>query len=723
MKAPDYTELTPPRQALSPAPGSAPAPVAAPRSRGVTLQTSVRSLKGIGNSRGQCLERLGMRTVGDALVFPPRRYEDRRHLLPIGRLRLGEFQTVGGRVKAVGMGRTRRGIPYCEVMLEDGTGTLLARWYRQAYLARTFQRGQRVILAGRVSPYPPREMVNPEHEIEEVGDPASAGYHTGRIVPIYPLTAGLGQRFLRRWLADLTREQAPNIADPLPTTVRERQQLLPLSEAVRNLHLPDELAQAAASRRRLAFDEFFLFSLAILRQRAVRSEAVGIGFEVPTDLVGRARAALPFALTGAQERALQTIWNDMRQPRPMQRLLQGDVGSGKTIVALLAALTAVGNGYQAAIMAPTEILAAQHAERARALAEPLAVPVVHLAGGMAAPSRREALTRLAETSPCLAVGTHAFLQEDVRFGHLGFVVVDEQHRFGVLQRADFTRKAVHPDVLVMTATPIPRSLALVLYGDLDLAVIDELPPGRQPVTTTWIEEAERTRIERELRLRLARGERAFVVCPVVEELAAELKAAVQTAETYRRGPMGEFGVGLVHGRLRSAEKAEAIAAFRQGEVRLLVATTVVEVGMDVPEATAIVIEHADRLGLAQLHQLRGRVGRADRPGVCFVVADRAQITEEARGRLEALVQERDGFALAEADLRLRGPGEFFGTRQSGLDGFHLGDLTADLRLLEAAREEAMTVLEQTPALDGVWAAVRAAMEERWVSRLGLAQVG
>jgi len=656
-------------------------------------------------------------------LLPPRRYEDRRELLPIGRLSLGEFQTVAGRVKAVGTGRTRRGIPYCEAMLEDGTGTLLARWYRQPYLARTFRRGLRVILAGRVSPYPPREMVNPEHEILDTGDPAEAGYHTGRIVPIYPLTAGLGQRFIRRWLADLTHELAGKIPDPLPPSVRDRQQLLPLPEAIRNLHLPEEPGHAAASRRRLAFDEFFLFSLAILRQRAARSRSVGIGFEVPTGLVDQAVARLPFALTAAQERALAAIWNDMRLPTPMQRLLQGEVGSGKTIVALLAALTAVGNGYQAAIMAPTEILAAQHAERARALAEPLAVPVVHLAGGMAAPSRREALTRLAETSPCLAVGTHAFLQEDVRFGRLGFVVVDEQHRFGVLQRADFKRKAAHPDVLVMTATPIPRSLALVLYGDLDLTVIDELPPGRQPVTTVWIEDSERARIETELRARLARGERAYVVCPVVEESAAELKAAVQTAEAYRRGPLGGFGVGLVHGRLRGAEKVETIAAFRDGRIRLLVATTVVEVGMDVPEATVIVIEHADRLGLAQLHQLRGRVGRADQPAACFVVADRTEITEEARARLEALVRERDGFALAEADLRLRGPGEFFGTRQSGMDGFHLGDLTADLRLLEAARGEAMTVLEQAPALDGVWAAARAAMEERWASRLGLAQVG
>lgn len=717
MQAPDYTELTPPRQAFSPLPDPAPH-----SSRG-TLQTPVRSFKGIGDSRARCLERLGVRTIGDALWLPPRRYEDRRELLPIGRLRLGEFQCVAGRVKAVGTGRTRRGIPYCEAMLEDGTGTLLARWYRQPYLARMFRRGLRIILAGRVSPYPPREMVNPEHEILDTGDPAEAGYHTGRIVPIYPLTAGLGQRFLRRWLADLTRELAGEISDFLPPSVCDRQQLLPLPQAIRSLHLPEEPDDAAAGRRRLTFDEFFLFSLAILRQRAARSSAVGIAFEAPTGLVERARAHLPFALTGAQQRALATIWNDMQLPTPMQRLLQGEVGSGKTVVALLAALTAVANGYQAAIMAPTEILAAQHAERARTVAEPLGVPVIHLTGGMAASSRCEALTRLGGTSACLAVGTHALLQADVHFGRLGFVVVDEQHRFGVLQRADLQRKAASPDVLIMTATPIPRSLALVLYGDLDLTVIDELPPGRQPVTTIWIDDSERTRIQTELRTRLARGERAYVVCPVVEESAVELKAAVQTAETYRRGPLGAVGVGLIHGRLGSAEKAETIAAFREGRIRLLVATTVVEVGVDVSEATVIVIEHADRLGLAQLHQLRGRVGRADQPATCFVVADRTEITEEARARLETLVRERDGFALAEADLRLRGPGDFFGTRQAGLDSFSLGDLTADLRILEAARAEAVAALEKTPALDGEWEPVRAAMEARWASRLGLAQVG
>ena len=710
MTAPDYTELPPSRQGFSPPHGS---------SR-IGPETPVRSLRGIGPSRGECLERLGVRTVGNALLLVPRRYEDRRALLPIGRLRLGEFQTVAGSVKAVGVGRTRRGIPYCELMLEDGTGTLLARWYRQAYLARTFRRGQRIILAGRLSPYPPREMVNPEHEIQEGKD---SHYHTGRIVPIYPLTAGLSQRFLRRWLADLVRAQAGAVADPLPAPVQERQHLLPLQRAVEALHLPGEMAEAVAGRRRLVFDEFFLFSLMILRQRAARAAKVGIAFLTPNALIERARAALPFPLTPAQERALQDIWKDMARPRPMHRLLQGDVGSGKTIVAFLAALAAIGSGYQAAIMAPTEILAAQHAERARMLLEPLGVPVVHLAGAIAGSQRRQALELLAGSSPCFAIGTHALLQSEVTFGRLGFVVVDEQHRFGVLQRAGLQQKGAHPDVLVMTATPIPRSLALVLYGDLDLSVIDELPPGREKVATVWVEDRERSRIEGELRTRLARGERAYIVCPVVEESAVELKAAVQTADAYRRGPLGMFGVGLVHGRLSSGEKATTIAAFRAGTIRLLVATTVVEVGMDVPEATAIVIEDADRLGLAQLHQLRGRVGRADRPAVCLVVADRRQIGEEARVRLEALTREHDGFALAEADLKLRGPGEFFGTRQAGLDGFHLGDLATDLRLLEAARIEATSALAEAPALDGRWVGIRTLMEERWASRLGLAQVG
>jgi len=684
------------------------------------LSTPVRLVKQIGPVRAARLERLGVRTVGDALLLAPRRYEDRRTLQPLGRLRLGVLATVRGRVKAVGTGRTRRGLPYCEVLLEDESGTLIARWYRQMYLARAFRKGQRLVLSGRLNPYPPREMVNPEHEVEEEGD---ARYHTGRLVPIYPLTAGIGQRFLRRWLAELVEQHAPALRDALPASLRERHHLPSLPEAIRQLHLPEETGESEAARRRLVFEEFFLFSLAILGQRAAGARRPGIAFEAPGGLAARVCAALPFALTAGQVRVLEEIHRDMREPRPMHRLLQGDVGSGKTIVALLAALAAVGSGYQAALMAPTEVLAAQHAERIRALVEPLGVRLVHVAGGLSPRERRAAHAELADPAPCLAVGTHALLQPDVRFGRLGFVVVDEQHRFGVLQRAALGHKGRHPDVLVMSATPIPRSLALVLYGDLDLSLLDESPPGRKPPTTLWVPEEERGRIHAALEERLAAGERCYVICPVVEESAAELKSAVRTAEAYRRGSLGRFGVGLVHGRLPAADKGESLRAFREGRVGTLVATTVVEVGLDVPEATAMVIEHADRLGLAQLHQLRGRVGRSDRAGLCFLVADPHEVSEEARARLEALVREHDGFALAEADLRLRGPGEFFGTRQSGLDGFHLADLAGDLSLLEAARAEAAALLAEHPALDGPWDGVRRAMEERWAARLGLARVG
>ena len=686
----------------------------------MTIERPVQTLPGIGPARAACLERLGVRTIRDALFLAPRRYEDRRQLLPIATLRPGEYRAILGTVKAAGAGRTRRGIPYAEILLEDSSGTLPVRFYRQPYLARSLSRGTRLILAGRLAAHYPREMVNPEYELLDEEELQS---QVGRVVPVYPLTTGLSQRFLRRLLGGLLCDRLPEIADPLPESIRTTHRLAGLDDALRMLHRPETPEEAIAGRRRLAFDEFFLFSLALLRQREHRVRQAGVSFRAPHPDVVRLRESLPFVLTGAQTRALEAIWRDMAAPRPMQRLLQGDVGCGKTIVAFLAALTAAANGYQAAIMAPTEILAAQHAERLRSLAARLGLPVLHLTGGMGAGPRRDALAILAGETPCLAVGTHALLQSDVAFGRLGFVVVDEQHRFGVLQRLELSRKGNAPDVLVMTATPIPRTLALVLYGDLDLGLIDALPPNRGPVTTRWLEDGDGPELRAELMDRLRAGERAYVVCPVVEESAVELKAAVQTAESYRRGPLGQFGVGLVHGRQSGEEKLAALAAFREGRLRLLVSTTVVEVGVDVPEATIMLIHHGDRLGLAQLHQLRGRIGRSGRPGVCVVVADRAEISEEGRQRLEAFVSTRDGFALAEADLRLRGPGEFFGTRQSGLDGFRLGDLTTDLRLLEEARAAAADALAESPELDGRWAPIRRAMEASREEGLGLAQVG
>lgn len=710
MTAHDYTQLPARRQAVSPLAAPAePAP-----------DTPVQALRGIGPARAAALERLGVRTLRDLLLLEPRRYEDRRQRTSIAATRPGQFHVVEGRLTAVRTGRTLRGIPFCEATLQDASGSIRARWYRQAYLARSLRAGERLLLAGRLSPHPPKEFANPEHESLDADD---AGYHTGRIVPVYPLTAGLSQRALRRLTAETARTWGERLPETLPAAVRERSELPGLSQTVRDLHEPASLPDAAAARRRLQFEEAFLFSLGVLRQRAGRTAQPGIAFSAPGPLATRALAALPFQLTPGQAAALAAIHEDMAHGRPMRRLLQGDVGCGKTIVALLAALTAVGSGYQAAILAPTEVLAAQHAERVQAIAAPLGVPVVTLTGGSDARTRRSSLAFLAEGTPALAVGTHALLQDDVAFGRLGFVVVDEQHRFGVLQRAALAQKGSHPDVLVMSATPIPRSLALVLYGDLDLTVIEDLPPGRLPVKTVWLDEGARADIVKALEARLRREERVFVICPVVEEGTEELAAAVETAARYRSGPLGRYGVGLLHGRLAAREKLEALQAFRDGQLRLLVATTVVEVGVDIPEATVILIEHADRLGLAQLHQLRGRVGRADRPGVCVLVADREAISETAAARLEALVRERDGFALAEADLRLRGPGQFFGTAQAGRDEGPLQELVMDLRLLERARAEAAAILEEDPGLTGRWAALAQALEARWADRFALAQVG
>ncbi len=707
MTARQYTESPRGRQGLSPSQSA------------WSLVSPVQTIKGIGPTRATAFERLGVRTIGDLLLLVPRRYEDRRSFQPLGRVRLGEMASIRGQVRTVGTGRTRRGVPYCDLLVEDGSGVLPVRWYRQAYLSRLFRRGQAVILTGRLASYPPRLMVNPEYEIEEAED---AQVHSGRIVPVYPLTQGLSQRFLRRLLYELMEANVPT-PDPLPEATRRAHQLPERSAALKSVHSPTEMSDVTTGRRRLAFDEFFLFSLGMLRERQRRAVRPGIAFAVPGDLAGRIAATLPFALTPGQRAALQAIGADMAAPRPMQRLLQGDVGSGKTIVALLAALTAIGSGYQAALMAPTEILAAQHAQRAAALLAPWQIPVVHLAGGTGAAARTTALEMLASDMPCLAVGTHALLTADVRFGRLGFLVVDEQHRFGVLQRAALQAKAAHPDVLVMSATPIPRSLALVLYGDLDLSTIPDLPPGRQPIETIWLDDTDRARVEAEMGRCLGRGERVFVVCPVVEESAAELTAAVQTAARYQRSALARYGVGLVHGRLSAADKLGTLTAFREGKIGLLVATTVVEVGVDIPEATLMVIEHADRLGLAQLHQLRGRIGRSDCAARCLVIADREEITPEAQARLEAFVKERDGFALAEADLRQRGPGEFFGTRQAGVDMFHIGDLTADLRVLEEARTAAQETLAVAPDLTGEWDAVREEMEHRWADRFGLARVG
>jgi ATP-dependent DNA helicase RecG len=492
------------------------------------------------------------------------------------------------------------------------------------------------------------------------------------------------------------------VEDPLPEGLRTRAGRMPLADALRQVHFPETLADAERARERLAFDELLLIQIMLARARQQRAAEPGIAFSGGEALTGPLLASLPYALTGAQGRAFAEIVADMRRPHPMNRLLQGDVGSGKTVVALLAALVAVADGYQAAIMAPTEILAEQHLSNLRALAAPLGVSVRLLVGRMPTAERRRASAEVASGAASIAVGTHALLSEDVRFGRLGLVVIDEQHRFGVFQRAGLRDKGVTPDTLVMTATPIPRTLTLTLYGDLEVSVLDELPPGRTPVRTAWRTADRRPAILQFVRDEVGRGRQAYVVYPLVEASEkSDLKAATEAYEALRTGPLSGLRLALLHGQMKGEQKEAAMSAFQRGEADVLVSTTVIEVGVDVPNASVMVVEHAERFGLPQLHQLRGRVGRGAHASTCVLIADPpgdAPFSEEARARLEALVRTNDGFEVAEIDLRLRGPGDLFGARQSGLPDLRIAHPVQDARLLNEARQAASERVEADPDL-------------------------
>jgi ATP-dependent DNA helicase RecG len=661
--------------------------------------------------------------VEDALFFVPRRHEDRTRLTPFRDLRPGETHTCSGEIVGLSPpppGRSR--VPF-SVSLRDASGYLTASWFGGSYLSRVFQRGQRLVLHGRVASYRGSPVLqNPEYEIvESDGDDR---LHTGRLVPVYSTTEGLPQRPLRRLMWQIVETFAGDVVDPLPEPVRARRGLVLLPGALRDAHFPETEAARAAARRRLAFDDFLLLQLglAILRSRTTRAE--GIAINPRGTLVRRLRVSLPYTLTAAQERVWQEIRADMAAPFPMHRLLQGDVGSGKTIVAALGVLTAVEAGYQAAVMAPTEILAEQHFMTFRRLLEPLEVPVTLLTSSLRTADRGARRAAVAAGEIGCVVGTHALVQEGVEFRRLGLVVVDEQHRFGVEQRARLKAKGERPDLLVMTATPIPRTLALTLYGDLDVSVLDELPPGRRPVKTVARTERKRREIFEFLRGEVAAGRQVYVVYPLVEESEVlDLKAATDMATRLQREVFPDLVVGLLHGRLSFEDKDAIMRRFKDGAIHVLVSTTVIEVGIDVPNASVMLIEHAERFGLSQLHQLRGRVGRGPFKSYCILLTG-ASLGEDAQRRIDAMVQTTDGFRIAEADLELRGPGEFFGTRQSGLPEFRVADLVRDAPLLEEARREAQAIVAADPELrDPVHRGLRDALLVRWRGKLGLATVG
>ncbi len=686
------------------------------------LEAHLQYLKGVGPHRAALLERLGLVTVRDALNLFPRQYEDRREFVPFRKLRMGDVQATTGTVWTVTPPPRGRPKSPLRVAFRDESGFLLALWFNQPYLARVFKRGQRVILYGKVQPAGKiPEMLQPEFEVLEDEDGA---FHMGRIVPLYPLTEGLTQRPLRGLLHRVVEQFAGEMPESLPDALRERRGLPGVTEAYRHIHFPESLEAAETARRRFVFEDFLLLQLGLAIRRQHQGRQPGHAMSPPGALVARLSASLPFEFTSAQRRVWEEIRADLARMTPMNRLLQGDVGSGKTILAVMALLTAVEAGYQGVLMAPTEILAEQHLVTLRGLLDPLGVPVVLLTSGLKGRDRDAAQTAVRDGTAPIVVGTHALIQEGVGFRRLGLSIVDEQHRFGVLQRATLRSKGRHPDVLVMTATPIPRTLALTLYGDLDVSVLDELPPGRQAIQTVWRSEAKRAQIYEFMRREIEHGRQAYVVCPLVEETeASDLQAATAMAGRLAGDVFSEYRVGLVHGRMSFEAKNAVMRAFKAGEVRILVATTVIEVGIDVPNATVMLIEHAERFGLAQLHQLRGRVGRGRARSYCILLAS-GLLSDEAQRRLQAMGETQDGFRIAEVDLEIRGPGEFFGTRQAGLPEFRAANLLTDGRLLEEAREDALAVVERDPGLRlAEHRALREALLARWREGLNLASIG
>lgn len=665
------------------------------------LDQPVQYLKMVGPQRAKLLAKLGVKTVRDLLLHFPRRYEDRRSLRPLGKLVPGETLTTTGKILSVEEHRPSARLTVIRARLADATGYAWATWFNQDYLKQKLVPGQTIVLSGRVKEFHgSKEIVVQDFELVN----GEESLHTGRIVPFYSLTSGLSQRTLRQIVHRALTDFAAAFPEILPEELRRNYRLPGITESLWDIHFPRDEEALRRARTRLAYEELFVFQLALLARRRTKGENAGIAHVPDGELSRRFFALLPFTLTRAQEKVLAEIKADMESLRPMARLLQGDVGAGKTVVAAAAMVKAVEGGYQAALMAPTELLAEQHWLSFKKWLAPLGIEVALLTGSLGKKEKDEVLNGVAAGRIQVLVGTHALIQEGVKFQNLGLVVIDEQHRFGVSQRALLQEKGACPDVLVMTATPIPRTLALTLYGDLDVSVIDALPPGRRPVATIYLPESRRQEAYAAIRREVAKGGQAYVVCPLVEESEAlQAQAAQELAARLAKEVFPDLAVGLLHGRLKREEREKVMEAFRRGEIQVLVATTVVEVGVDVPQATVMVIEGAERFGLAQLHQLRGRVGRSERQAYCYLVG--RPRSAEARERLKVLVGCQDGFAVAEADLRLRGPGEFFGTRQHGLPEFRLVDLVRDARLVVLARRDASRYLngknELPPALKQV----------------------
>jgi ATP-dependent DNA helicase RecG len=731
------------------------------------LATSVQYVKGIGPRLAEVLGAKGIRTVDDLLHYLPFRYEDRVNPRGISELRAGEMATVIAEVRTSGLFRTRR-MPIFQMTAGQGRSRLKCIWFNATYLRDRFKPGQLVALYGKVEEERggDLQLVQPQFEIlgdspdeaEGAEQKAAVSLEVGRIVPIYE-SAGQGRltpRWFRRVIHGVLENLSPQLTDPIPDVVRRHLSLIPPRDALRQVHWPDpgeSFQDLQASRTpahiRLIFEELFFLELGLELKRREQKAQTGIAFQLDNRAREAIKKILPFHPTAAQKRVLKEIAADMEKPSPMRRLLQGDVGSGKTIVAFEAAIIAMENGYQVALMAPTEILAQQHYFSARRILENAGYRIVLLTGSVEEDRKREIRRHIAQGNAQLVIGTHALIEQKVEFGRLGLVIVDEQHRFGVMQRFKLMKKSAddgggnggantlvrpaepssatpgEPDVLVMTATPIPRTLALTLYGDLDVSVLDEMPPGRTPIVTRRISDDRAAEVWQFVGKQVAAGHQVYVVYPVIEENEeSELKAALKMHKELSKKIFPNLRVELLHGRLHPDQKEDVMRRFQKGEVDILVSTTVIEVGVDVANATVMVIEHAERFGLSQLHQLRGRIGRGAAKSFCILMTG-GKISEDGERRLDAMVRTTDGFQIAELDLELRGPGEFFGTRQAGMPSFQVANLIRDRQLLEAAKREAATVLDgpnQEVSKEEIDRALRH-MRTHWQKTYGLAEVG
>ena len=703
------------------------------------LETGIQFIKGVGPKLADLLEKRGIRTVEDALYLLPLRYEDRRQLVPISRLKPGMTQVFSGTVLSSGSVVTRGGRPVFEAVVGDESGQITMKWFHAnaVWMQRTWKVGRAGVFTGEVTQFgyqrevhhPDAEWVEPGAAVADVIAADTANF--GRVVPVYPLTDGLHQKPMRKVMREVVERFAGDVDQVIPAAVVAACGCDPLGQALREVHLPSGDALLAdlnegrtRAHRSLVFDEFFFWELGLLlKKRGVALEE-GISFQVTHRYTRELAKLLPFELTGAQKRVLAEIKNDMIAPHPMHRLVQGDVGSGKTLVALMAALIAVENGYQVAIMAPTEILAEQHWHTIHRWCAQLGVESALVTAGLKGKEKKAALERIADGRAQIVIGTHAMIQDKVEFSRLGLGIVDEQHRFGVLQRGLLRKKGANPDILVMTATPIPRTLAMTLFGDLSLSVIDELPPGRTPIETRIVYESGRGRVYEVIRDEVFRGRQAYVIYPLVEETEkSDLKAAVQMAEHLAGDIFPDLKLGILHGRMTPQDKEQIMAAFKNRELHLLVSTTVIEVGIDVPNATVMVVEHAERFGLSQLHQLRGRVGRGEGRSRCLLLTS-GRLSEEGQRRLKVMESTCDGFRIAEADLEIRGPGDFLGTRQAGMPDFRVANILRDGSILEQARQAAAGLLERDPEMALPESArMRDELVRRWGQRLELASVG